>query len=525
MMNLRISYTFSAAILSLSACFVASPAFSRKLPKWLEHAVLYQIYPASFQDSDGNGIGDLNGIISRLDYIKQIGCNTIWLNPCFTSGFLDGGYDVIDYYRIAPRYGTNNDMRRLMSEVHRRKMRLILDLVAGHTSTDCPWFKHSQKKGNNAYSQRYIWTKNLSVCPPKFVKDTTAERQGCYMKNYFDFQPALNYGYGQPNAGCPWEEPLSAPGPTATRKELMRIMDFWMDMGCDGFRIDMAGSLVKNDPELKGTKQLWNEIRTHFQNRYPEGVLIAEWGYPDKAREIGFMADFLFQFGRSGYRDLFFNETGVYRRDTCYFDRRGHGSADRFIESLLSSIQAMGNEALLSIPTGNHDIQRLNCGTRSGTDDIKTALTFILTMPGIPCIYYGDEIGMRYREGLPNKEGSMNKAGNRAGSRTPMQWDSSIKGGFSTADPSRFYLPMNDDHRVRNVARQLGDSSSILNHVRYLLSLRRKHKALSAKGGIRFLPNGDGSKYPLRYIREHGNKQVLITVNPIFPHSTNIQFL
>lgn len=509
----------------LLTCFVTTRAFSRRLPKWLEHAVIYQIYPASFQDSNGDGIGDLKGIISRLDYINQIGCNTIWLNPCFSSDFHDGGYDVIDYYRIAPRYGSNDDMRHLIKETHRRNMKIILDLVAGHTSTSCPWFKYSQKKEVNAYSKRYIWTDDFSVCPPKFVKDTTTERQGCYMKNYFDFQPALNYGYGQPDAGYSWEEPLSAPGPTATRLELMRIMDFWMDMGCDGFRIDMAGSLVKNDPDLKGTKLLWNEVRTHFQNRYPEGVLIAEWGYPDKAKEIGFMADFLFQYGRGGYRELFFNETGVYRRDTCYFDRQGLGSPDRFIESLLNSIKAMGNDALLSVPTGNHDIQRLNCGTRSDDDDIKTALTFILTMPSIPCIYYGDEIGMRYMEGLPDKEGSVNKAGNRAGSRTPMQWDCSPKGGFSTAESTLFYLPLNSDHYTRNAALQLCDSSSILNHVKWLLSLRRKHKALSTKGKIRFLPNLNGNKYPLRYIREHARERVLITINPISPQTTNIKFL
>lgn len=483
------------------------------LPAWLGQTVLYQVYLASFQDSDGDGVGDIKGIISRLDYIRSLGCNTLWLNPCFHSAFRDGGYDILDYYQVAPRYGTNADLRSLFDEAHKRGMRVILDLVAGHTSNEHPWFRHSQKASGNPYSKRYIWTPDSTLCPPKYVKGTY-ERNGNYQKNYFDFQPALNYGYGDPDSSRPWEEPVEAEAPTATRRALMHIMDYWMDMGCDGFRIDMAGSLVKNDPRLVGTRRLWQEVRTHFRSLYPEGVLLAEWGHPDKAKQIGFMVDFLFQFGLSGYRDLFCNEEGVYRRDTCYFDKRGIGSAKRFVKNMNLSLEAMGDDAYLSVPTGNHDVQRLNCGPRSSVAELKVAMSFLLTLPGIPCLYYGDEIGMRYLPDLPDVEGSRVKSGNRAGSRTPMQWNEAQDAGFSTAHPDSFYLPLDPSARRPNVAAQEADSSSLLHTVRSLLSLRRHHPALASRGTITFLEGKDGNEYPLCFLRKSGEECVLVCVNP-----------
>jgi len=139
------------------------------LPAWIEHASFYQIYPQSFQDSNGDGIGDIQGIINRLDYIRSIGCNTVWLNPCFHSAFMDAGYDVIDFYRVAPRYGTNDDLRTLFKEAHERGMKVVLDLVAGHSSDQSPWFTYSQQKETNPYSDRYIWTNDSTVRPDRFV--------------------------------------------------------------------------------------------------------------------------------------------------------------------------------------------------------------------------------------------------------------------------------------------------------------------------------------------------------------------
>lgn len=503
---------FSILLLLLFNNRIEAQRNNFKLPAWIEEAVFYQVYPQSFQDTDGDGIGDIRGIISRLDYIRSLGCNTIWLNPCFHSAFMDAGYDVIDFYRVAPRYGSNDDLRALFTEAHQRGMRVVLDLVAGHSSDRSPWFRYSQMKTHNAYTERYIWTNDSTICPPKFVKGNF-ERNGTYRKNYFDCQPALNYGYGEPNPDYPWEQPITAPGPTATRMELMHIMDYWMQMGCDGFRVDMAGSLVKNDPELTGTTALWHEIRTHFQELYPDGILLAEWSNPQKALKVGFMMDFIIHFGRTGYSQLFFNETGTYRRDTCYFDIKGIGSPDLYIENLYECLQAAGADGHLCIPTGNHDFQRIRCGRRDSKEELRTALTFFLTQPGVPCIYYGDEIGMRFIDGLPNKEGSMLTKGNRAGSRTPMQWDNSPGAGFSAAPINKFYLPIDSLPDRPNVEQQEKDSLSQLHFVRRLLQLRKKYPALACRGDIEFIQTGN-NPYPMVYERSKGNERVLICINP-----------
>ncbi|MDD2962182.1 MAG: alpha-amylase family glycosyl hydrolase [Muribaculaceae bacterium] len=496
----------------LSSCFSIFANPPKELPKWIEDAVLYQIYPPSFKDSNGDGIGDIKGIISKLDYIQSIGVNTIWLNPCFHSAFKDGGYDVIDYYRIAPRYGTNEDIRKLFDQAHRRGMRVLLDLVAGHSSDQCPWFKFSQQKNNNYYSSRYIWTNDSSITPHKFVKGNF-DRNGTYLKNYFDCQPALNYGYGIVNPENSWEQPIDAPAPTATRNELMHIIDYWMQMGCDGFRVDMAGSLVKNDPELKGTSRLWHEIRQHFQSLYPEGILLAEWSAPQKAVKVGFMMDFIIHFGKTGYRNMMFNNAGTFPRDTCYFDARGCGNPNPFIDNLIDCLAAIGDSAHISIPTGNHDFQRPNCGSRNSIEQLRTSMAFFLTMPGVPTIYYGDEIGMKFIEGLPDKEGSRLSKGNRAGSRTPMQWDNSKGAGFSTAKIQDYYLPVDSCLGFPNVAQQQNDSNSLLNYVKRLLDLRTRYPELACRGDIEFL-HSSSSHYPLIYERTKGNERILVCINP-----------
>ena len=496
----------------LFVCLLQAQKEEFRLPRWIEDAVFYQIYPQSYQDTDGDGIGDIQGIISRLDYIHSLGCNTIWLNPCFHSAFMDAGYDVIDFYRVAPRYGTNDDLRRLFDEAHSRGMRVVLDLVAGHSSDQSLWFKYSCKRERNAYTDRYIWTNDSTICPDRFIKGNF-ERNGAYRKNYFDCQPALNYGYGEPDSNHPWEQPVTAPGPTATRLELMHIMDYWMQMGCDGFRVDMAGSLVKNDPNLHGTTALWHGIRTHFQQLYPDGILLAEWSNPQKALKVGFMMDFIIHFGKTGYRDLMFNEVGTYRRDTCYFDIQGKGNPDVYIRNLYECLGVAGNQGHLCIPTGNHDFQRIRCGRRDTEEQVRTAITFFLTQPGVPCIYYGDEIGMRFIDGLPNKEGSLLSAGNRAGSRTPMQWDATSGAGFSTASAKEFYLPLDSLADRPNVATQEQDSTSHLHFVRRLLKLREEYPALACRGEIEFFQKGNNA-YPMVYERRKNGQRILICINP-----------
>lgn len=178
------------------------------LPKWLETALFYEIYPQSFRDTNGDGVGDLPGILEKLDYIQGLGFNAIWMNPCYLSPFGDAGYDVQDYKQIAPRYGTMADMEKLIAEMHRRGMHLLLDLVPGHTSEEHEWFLKSSQKEPNEYSDRYIWT----TPDTKIVfglNKARGTREGLYHYNFYPIQPSLNYGFAKVTQ--PWQTPAGAP--------------------------------------------------------------------------------------------------------------------------------------------------------------------------------------------------------------------------------------------------------------------------------------------------------------------------
>ena len=178
-----------------------------KRPKWLETAVFYEIYPQSFKDTDGDGIGNINGITEKLTYIKELGCTAIWINPCFDSPFGDAGYDVSDYCKVAPRYGTNEDLVRLFNEAHKLDMHIILDLVPGHTSWKHPWFIESMKAERNEFTDRYIWTDSIWESPEGYGSlRGISERDGSCAVNFFTHQPALNYGFYKPNR--PWQSAI-----------------------------------------------------------------------------------------------------------------------------------------------------------------------------------------------------------------------------------------------------------------------------------------------------------------------------
>ena len=429
-------------------------------PNWLHDAVFYQIYPSSYMDSDGNGIGDLPGITSKLDYIKSLGVNALWINPCFESGWFDGGYDVIDFYKIDPRFGTNTDMVTLLKEAHKRGIKVCLDLVAGHSSVKCQWFQESANGDRNGrYADYYIWTDNISDKDKQEIEtrhkqplpeastigryvELNAPRGKYYEKNFFECQPALNYGFAHPDPNNKWEQPVTAPGPQALRRELRNIMAFWFDKGVDGFRVDMAASLVKNDPGKVETSKLWNEMRAWKDKNYPQCMLVSEWADPTVAIPAGFNIDFMIHFGVPGYGSLFFDRNTPWgklwpgQKETykyCYFDKAGKGGIEEFVTNYSHSYFNTRDKGYIAIPSANHDYQRPNIGTRNTPDQLKVAMTFFLTMPGVPFIYYGDEIGMKYEINLPSKEGS----NERAGTRTPMQWAPGATAGFSTCTPDK----------------------------------------------------------------------------------------
>lgn len=507
-----------ALLFGATAALQAQPRNLSPLPPWLDTAVFYQIYPASFQDSDGNGIGDLGGIISRLGYIDSLGVNAIWMSPVFSSEFRDGGYDVTDFYSVAPRYGTNAQLVELVRKAHQRGMKVCLDLVAGHTSDQHPWFQQSMQADTNLhYSDYYIWTDTRETLPKgSYYVKSAAPRDGNYLKNFFDCQPALNYGFAKPDPANPWEQPVDAPGPQAVRQELKNIISFWMDKGVDGFRVDMAASLIKNDPGHVETRKLWHEMRQWFSGRYPDGVLISEWSRPEEAIPAGFHIDFMMQFNTPGFPSLFFNKDGVeIKQDTCYFQTLGGGQIREFVENYSRQRSKTLGLGYIALPTANHDCQRLSCGDRTDPRQLKVAMTFLMTMPGTPFIYYGDEIGMRYLPDWPEKEGSiMGVNANRSGSRTPMQWAGGTTAGFSACPPDSLYLPLDPNPQRPNVAAQESDPESLLNYVRGLLALRKATPALATKGDWRLVSNID-QPYPMVYLRTAADGVCyLVAVNP-----------
>ena len=548
-------------------------------PEWLRDGVIYQVYPSSYKDSDGNGIGDIRGVISELDYIESLGVRAIWFNPLFVSGWIDGGYDVIDFYRVDPRFGTNNDMVELIEKAHAKGIKVMLDLVAGHTSDKHPWFIQSSQDTNLQYSDYYIWSDRLPdakaerdletmLKDPNYMQNTIGKwmkseypRNKFYMKNFYACQPSLNYGYANPDPSRPWEQGVDAPGPKAVRQELKDIIAFWYGKGVDGFRVDMANSLVKNDKDKKEIMNLWREIREWSDKNYPDHVLMAEWGSPKYCLAAGYNIDMDLNGTKAHNRRMYFDRK--HQADGgSYFSMNGgqpsvkdlYGNAwpenkidskttaaemlkeyyDYFTDCL-ESTETMGYFATI---TGNHDHLRINMGARNTPDQLKVMLTWVLTMP-MPILYYGDEIGMRSLVDLPNVEGANHNGKERSGARTPMQWTSGETAGFSTCSPDKLYLPVCTEWspatsypqyldwkknfeagKVKPIAKgeitvesQDKDPESILNWTRELIALRKSSEALWADS--KFIPVFNESQpYPMVYLRSNGKETFLIALNP-----------
>jgi glycosidase len=487
-------------------------------PSWLEEAVFYEIYPQSYFDSNADGIGDIPGIIDKLDYIQSLGVSGIWINPCFVSPFQDAGYDVADYYQVAPRYGSNGDLQRLFREAKERGIRILLDLVPGHTSIEHPWFKESCKPEKNKYSDYYIWTDSAWKweIPGYKVISGFSQRNGCYITNFFYSQPALNYGFACPDPSQPWQQSVNSPGPQMVRSELKNIMRHWLERGASGFRVDMAGSLVKADPGLRETSRVWQEIRAWLDKEFPETCLISEWGNPAQAIPAGFHMDFALPFGMPGYTALLRKHydagPGSDPYGFSFFEATGHGNIREFLDNYLYHYDQTFGNGLIAIPSGNHDINP-RIGMDRSIEEIELVFLFLLTMPGTPFIYYGDEIGMRSFPNLPSKECGFN----RTGSRTPMQWSNDLNAGFSKAEPKELYLPIDPDPQRPNVKDQENDPHSLLHRVRKIVAIRKRYPALQASAKFEVLYAKAG-KYPFVYKRSNEHEQYLIILNPAGYH-------
>lgn len=473
------------------------------MPQWLENAIFYEIYPQSFYDSNNDGIGDIVGIQKKLPYIQELGANAIWINPCFVSPFSDAGYDVADFKKVAPRYGTNEDLKALFEAAHQRNMHVLLDLVPGHTSIDHPWFTASKQAEKNEYSNRYIWTNSVwedmnnchNICGNL---RGIFPRDGSCAINFFSSQPCLNYGFA--NLTADWQLPTDHPDVLKTRAALKDIMRFWLQMGCDGFRVDMAGSLIKDDVDGSANIALWQDIRAFLDQEFPQAAMVSEWGEPDQSLKAGFHMDFLLHFGPSHYLDLF-------RETEPYFARKGTGNVADFVKKYKENYEKTHGKGLMCLPSGNHDMLRIN--HTLDTEETKLAFAFLLSMPGAPFIYYGDEIGMRYQEGLPSKEGGYN----RTGSRTPMQWDDTENAGFSGADAANLYLPIDPNPARNTVKKQREEPQSLWREIHHLIQIRNAHKALQSSSPVTFL-YAEEYAYPFIYERKNDEETIWIILNP-----------
>lgn len=492
-------------------------------PEYLHKAVFYQIYPQTFYDSNGDGIGDLPGITQKLDYVKSLGVDGFWINPFFKSPFNDAGYDISDYYNVAPRYGTNKDAKVMFDEAERRGLKIVFDYVISYTSIDHPWFLESAKQEKNKYSNWFIWTDNTWVNPPDEYKDSFikgfSRRNGQFMRNFYWSQPALNFGFAKPEK--PWMLATNHPDVIALQDELKKVLRFWMDMGADGFRADMAGALVKNanvqgndqffTTRDEGTKKWWNEVRGIMDKEYPGSFMVAEWSHPESALDGGgFHADFFHWF--DGYNDILQKEDwrilNGYSEGNSFFDKEGKGNITHFLETYMDQYNKTKGKGYILLPLGNHDLSRLNINRTQ--HELEMIFAFNIAMPGIPFIYYGNEIGMKQLENELYVEGAYKP---RSGARTPMQWTSGKNLGFSTADPENIYLPVDPSDKAPNVADQESDPNSLLNVVRKLIQLKKTEPAMAAYA--EFVPVYAREKtYPFVFARAVGNDVIIAMFNP-----------
>ena len=506
---------------------------------WWKEAVVYQIYPRSFKDSNGDGVGDLQGIIQKLDYIKSLGVDVIWLNPIFASPNDDNGYDVSDYTAIMPEFGTMADFDQLLKGMHERGLKLVLDLVANHSSDEHEWFKQSRSSRTNPYRDYYHWWNAERGAPPKrwsfFDVDSNAwaydPKTNAYYLHYFSRkQPDLN-----------WENPK-------VRQEIYKIMRFWLDKGVDGFRMDVIGFISKDDtfPTLAA------ENPDEFIAHYAQGPHLPEY-LQEMNREVlsrydamtvgegaGVTIDQALKFVDPARRELnmmyYFEgiNLGYLPGQWGVPDPKGYSLVD------FKTLYSRWNDVFAergwgTIYLGNHDQPRMV--TRWGDDrpqfrelSSKMLTTFLLTMRATPYYYAGDELGMtnirfehiedyrdidsinKYRH-LKEQGGDLKgflesqKLTARDNGRTPFQWNAESQGGFTTGSS---WLKVNPNYPVLNAAVQEGDPLSPLNYFRTLTKLRKAEPAL-VYGDYALVDKDNPDVYA--YTRTLGRDRFLVLLN------------
>jgi alpha-glucosidase len=494
---------------------------------WWRKTTIYQIYPRSYKDSNGDGIGDLEGIISKLDYIKDLGFETIWLSPFFSSPQQDWGYDISDYLGIAPEYGHLGDVERLIEEVHLREMRILFDLVLNHTSDQHTWFQASRSSKQDPKREWYIWREGKGSRPPNNWRSIVggsawhfdAPSKQWYYASFLPFQPDLNFR-----------------NPEVTQA-ILGVARYWLDLGVDGYRLDIFHSLFK-DKDFRD-----NPLSTKlFSREYPAGFF-QDYLYNLNQPETIQFANQLRQLVNSyPSPKLLLGE--IFADNNTIKEYLGHdleGLNLVFLWNLLDVHPDAGflgnilrqNEANFAQPYtpvlvyGNHDNQRLI--SRIG-EDMRLALllaVFQFTARGVSVTYYGEEIGMSELY-LPKKEWkdpvgiryswlpefvlkAMKININRDGCRSPMQWGPGEYAGFTSPD-IKPWLPVNKDYPQVNVSSQVAQPDSLWNAYRHLLHIRREHKALNS-GSIEIIGRNHNNTNLLAYFRLSDSQKILILIN------------
>lgn len=477
---------------------------------WWQHGVVYQVYPRSFQDSNGDGIGDLRGLTSRLDYLADLGIDAIWISPIFPSPMVDFGYDVLNYCDIDPCFGTLADFDDLLAAAHVRNLKVILDFVTNHTSNRHPWFVESKRGRTSRKRDWYVWRDPApgGGPPNNWISDFGGsawewdEASGqYYLHAFLPEQPDLD-----------WQNP-------DVRSAMYDVLRFWFERGVDGFRIDVLWHLIKapglpdNPPNPNyrpGMGEMYRVEQVHSTDQPEVHEIAAEMrriadGYGDRVLigEVYLPLERLMHYyGHDGRGvHLPFNFQLV--------DASWNAKALR--ELIASYEGALPDGAWPNWVLGNHDRPRI--ASRVGEARAGIAAMLLLTLRGTPTMYYGDELGLADVE-IPREQvrdpRELREPGVGLGRdpvRSPMPWDASVNAGFTTGEP---WLPLNADHGERNVARLDARRGSILALYRRLLALRRQRPAL-AVGRIALLE----SLAPdvLAYERSHGDERVLVVLN------------
>jgi len=487
-------------------------------PLWYKDAIIYQVHLKSFYDSNDDGIGDFRGLLQKLDYLESLGVTAIWVLPFFPSPLRDDGYDIADYYNINPDYGTLSDFRKFLREAHSRGIRVIIELVVNHTSDQHPWFQRARRaKPNSAYRNYYVW----SDTPEKYsetriiFKDFEGSNwtwdpvaKAYFWHRFYSHQPDLNY-----------DNPR-------VQKEIIRVMDFWFDMGVDGMRLDAVPYLFEregtNCENLPETHQFLKKLRKHVDREFKDKMILAEANqWPEDASKY---------FGEGDECHMAFHFPVMPRIFM------GSRMEDRFpIIDILEQTPALPEGCQWAMFLRNHDEltlemvtdeerdymyrvyakdprARINLGIRrrlaplleNNRRKIELMNIILFSLPGTPIIYYGDEIGM----------GDNYYLGDRDGVRTPMQWSSDRNAGFSRTNPQKLYLPVIIDpeynYEAINVETQERNLSSLLWWMKRVIAMRKNFRAFS-RGTLEFL-FPDNPKV-LTFVRQYEEETILVVIN------------